>query len=205
MKPTLIQRLGNKTKEFSIDDTGLLLFVKSKESEKELYYPFEVICTSKATILDHNKTTLVIAYIFAIITIIVFIAGFFDPTVEIIAAPIWALISIVLFIYYYKTKKKKTYLQTTDNRTIEFVIEDGPHDTVDNFIHELINERNTYLISKYGNINRHLEYNPQLENLNWLLNARVISKAQYDEKIQELNALFNGNSGTKSIGFGIRN
>jgi len=69
-----------------------------------------------------------------------------------------------------------TYLYTTENKLIEFYSNIPSNTEVANFIENVINERNIYLLSKYGSINRNLEYAPQLDNLNWLLNTKAISK-----------------------------
>jgi hypothetical protein len=69
----------------------------------------------------------------------------------------------------------------------------------------MIHERNKYLASKYGQLNRNMEYGGQLENLNWLLNNRAITKEYYDQKVAELNALFHTNVGNNPIGFTTNN
>ncbi len=205
MHRTLNQKSGFKTSTFTIDDTGLLIKTKSKQNETELHFPFEQIKTNRATALDHNKGVLTLAFVFAGIALFVFILSLSDKTVEWIAVPIWVTISLVLFVVYFWTRAKKFYLQTTENRIIAFLANKTNLDEVNDFIEQLLIERNLYLVSKYGNLNRNLEFGPQLENLNWLLNNRAISKAKYDEKVQELNILFNSHLSNKPIGFSASN
>jgi hypothetical protein len=184
MNNSLTQKTGFKTSIFSIEDTGLLVQTKSKQNSSELHYPFEQIKTNRATGLDHNKGLLALACIFGGITLLVFIMSFTDPTIEKIATPLWGSISLVLFVIYFRTRQRKFYLQTTENKLIALVAKKNTTDTVNNFIEQLMAERNLYLVSKYANLSRNLEYAHQLENLNWLLNNRAFSKEKYDEKVQ---------------------
>ena len=205
MSKTLVQKSRFKTTTFTIEDTGLLISTNSKQHSTELHFPFERIRTNRATALDHNRGALTLAFIFAGIALLVFIMSFTDKTVEWIAVPLWATISLGLFVFYFRTRKKKLYLQTTENKVIEFLANKDTLDTVTVFVENVLTERNLYLISKYATLNRNLEYATQLDNLNWLLNNRAISKEKYDEKVQELNTLFNSHLTNKPIEFSASN
>lgn len=205
MSKTLVQKSRFKTTTFTIEDTGLLISTNSKQHSTELHFPFEQIRTNRATALDHNKGALTLAFVFAGITLLVFIMSFTDKTVEWIAVPLWATISLGLFVFYFSTRKKKLYLQTTENKVIEFLAKKDTFDIVNDFVENVLTERNLYLVSKYATLNRNLEYAAQLDNLNWLLNNRAISKEKYDEKVQELNMLFNSHLTNKPIGFSASN
>jgi hypothetical protein len=204
MEKTFTQKTAFRSTKFIIEDTGLLIQEKSKQNQTELHYPFEQIKTNRATVLDHNKSVLTLAVIFAGIALLVFIMSFSDKTVEAIAAPLWLSVSALLFLVYFKTKRKKLFLQT-ENKPIQFLADKSNFEIANNFIEQLLAERNLYLVSKYAKLNRNLAFGPQLDNLNWLLNNRAISKVQYDEKVQELNFLFNGHLGNKPIGFSTNN
>ncbi len=73
------------------------------------------------------------------------------------------------------------------------------------FIDLLIKKRNEYLDTRYGQPSKMLAYAPQLENFNWLVNARVINQQQYDEKVKLLNEFFNVNQHANKIGFSKNN
>ena len=205
MNKTLVQKSRLKTSTFTIEDTGLLISTSSKQNSTELHYPFEQIRTNRATALDHNKGALTLAFVFAGIALLVFIMSFTDKTVEWIAVPLWSTISLALFVFYFQTRKRKLYLQTTENKVIEFLVNKDTLETVNGFIENVLSERNMYLVSKYATLNRNLEYATQLDNLNWLLNNRAFSKEKYDEKVQELNTLFNSHLTNKPIGFSASN
>ncbi|MCU0336010.1 MAG: hypothetical protein MUF62_13380 [Chitinophagaceae bacterium] len=201
MSKTLVQKSRFTTTTFKIEDTGLFMSTKSKQKSTELHYAFEQIKTNRATVLDHNKGALILAFVFAGIALLVFFMALTDKTVEREAVPIWATISIGLFVFYFLTKKRKVYLQTTENKAIEFLANNDNLDTINDFIENVLTERNLYLVSKYATLNRNLEYVTQFDNLNWLLNHRAISKEKYDEKVQELNSLFDSHLTKKPIGF----
>ncbi|OIQ97371.1 hypothetical protein GALL_206310 [mine drainage metagenome] len=200
MGRTLIQQGTFKTLNFTIDDTGLQFHKKRRESNIELHFAFEQIKTNKASEIDHNKFLLVCANIAAFFFLLFFIMSFSDRTIEGSTIIFWLVTSLAIFIIYFFSRSKKIYLYTTENKLIEFYADKPNENEVNEFIEELLNERTTYLVSKYGNPNRNLEYAPQLDNLNWLLNVKAITKSTYDEKIRELNSLFN-NISNSPIGF----
>lgn len=205
MPQQLIQKSGLKTISFIIEDTGLLKKIKSKQVESEQHFPFEQIGTNRATLLDHNKGMFTIGIILAGIALITLISDLAGQDVEKMATPLWATFSAVFFVLYFRSRKKKLFLQMNDNRNIEFSAGKENLEEVSKFIENIISERNTYLISKYGLLNKNLDFSQQLENLNWLLNSRAISKKDYDLKVGELNALFSSSSGNNRIGFSSTN
>ncbi len=201
MTKKLIQKTTFKTIEFTIDDTGLLFHRKSKNSEAELHFSFEQIKTNKVTEVDHNKLLVVTASIAALVAIIAFGARFSDETILPSTIFIWACISTALFIFYFQSRNRKIYLYTSDNNVIAFFANKKDIIDTNEFIEQLFHDRNLYLVSKYGNPNRNLDYTFQLNNLNWLLDTKALSKSSYDEKFRELNALFNNNLSKNPIGF----
>jgi hypothetical protein len=196
----LIQKTRTRTLHFEIDDAGLLKKTIVKSGESEIHTPFEKITTNKSYVVEQNKISLVIGFLLLVVSIAVFITGFYDKNVERGAAAIWLLISAIAFYMYFKTRERKIFLITAENKLIEFYSDKPTPEAVSEFTNELIKKRNTYLNSKYGQPQKMLEYTPQLDNFNWLLNVRAISKLEYDEKVATLNAIFNNAAGNK-IGF----
>lgn len=201
----LTQKIGFKSITYTIVDTGLIRNIQSRSGSSEFHYPFEQIKTNKAFVTEQAKGALAVAGVFAGIAVFVFVLSFSDNTVEPIAVPLWLSISLIVFFYYFKTRVRKVYLQTTENVTLDFLATKPSKEDVEEFIQQLLAERNTYLLSKYGQLTRHLDYASQFDNLNWLLNNRVFTKQAYDDKIQELNKLFNMNLESKPIGFTTSN
>ncbi len=198
---TLTQKDHFQTFEFTIDDAGLLKKIRLKHGESEFHTPFEKITGNKIYIVQDSKLAMVLGVGFAILSLILFISSFSDKDIEKAAAPIWLAASLISFLVYVKTKKRKLFLNTSENQTIEFYNNKPSREEVDAFIKELIAQRNDYLNTKYGQPSKRLEFGQQIDNFNWLLNTRVISRGEYDEKVNTLNAMFNITPGDNKIGF----
>lgn len=198
---TLEQISKSNTFIFEIDDAGLFRKVINKKSETEFHIPFEKISSNRSFVNLENKNGLWIGLAFLLLTIVLFVLSFKDNSIEKGSSAIWLTASVICFIVYFNSKEKKVLLFTTENKSIEFIGDNPSREIVDEFINELIKERNTNLNSKYGQPTKLLEFTPQLENFNWLLNTRVISKAEYEQKVSALNSLFNSNSSNNQIGF----
>jgi hypothetical protein len=201
MTKTLHQKTAFQIVEFTIEDSGLLKRVIKKGGMSEFNFPYEKLTSNRAFILEASRPLLGFSIFFFVLSVIVFIAWGYNANVSDSAAPFWLVVSIVLFVAYYFTRAKKVYINTTDNQPIVLYSDKPGKEEVDTFIEALMAERNTYLFSKYGQLTRHLEYAPQLENLNWLLNNKVITKSKHDEKVKELNTLFDNPRATAPIGF----
>jgi hypothetical protein len=181
---------------FNIEDAGIVKKTSSKNGVSELHYSFESITNNKVCALEDNKALLVIATIMAVISIISFAYDGMD-----FSALICFALSGLLYYLYYKTRVKKLYVSTSDGQPLFFVADNPNLEEVAAFVDAVYAARNVYLLSKYSNLTKHVDYASQLNNLNWLLNNRVLSKGQYDQKIEELNSLFNSPLGNKPIGF----
>ena len=198
---TLTQKDHFQTFDFTIDDAGLLKTIRLKHGESEFHTPFEKITGNKIYLVEDSKLAMVLGAGFALLSLILFISSFSNTDIEKVAAPIWLAASVISFLVYVKTKKRKLFLKTSENQTIEFYNDKPSREEVDAFIKELIEHRNDYLNTKYGQPSKRLEFGQQIENFNWLLNTRVISRVEYDEKVNTLNAMFNITPGENKIGF----
>ena len=176
MSPQLTEKKGAKSTTFIIEDTGLLIKTIAGTNETEQHFPFEQIGTDRATFLYHNKGMLTMGFVFMGIGLFTLISDLAGQSVEAIATPLWISISVVLFAFYFRTRKKTFVLQTTDNKNITFYANSENPEAPNTFIEQIIAERNIYLVSKYGILNKNLDFGHQLENLNWLLNNRALSK-----------------------------
>jgi hypothetical protein len=198
---TLEQISKSNKFNFEIDDAGLLKKVKTNKSESEFHIPFEKITGNRSFVSLENKNGLWIGLAFLALSITLFAISFKYNSVEKESSIIWLFVAIICFIVYLTSKEKKILLFTTENKTIEFLGDKPSREAVDEFINEVIKERNIILNSKYGQPSKLLEFTPQLDNFNWLLNSRVISKVEYDQKVISLNSLFNANTSNTQIGF----
>lgn len=63
--------------------------------------------------------------------------------------------------------------------------------TVEEFYEQLIDSRNSYLKANYAVIDATLNHENYLKNLKWLKSINVLSKAEYESKLSELNEIQN--------------
>jgi hypothetical protein len=200
---TLSQKKRFKHFEFEIADSGLVKKVIHKNGESKFTIPFEKISNNQSIITYQQKSALWIGLSLSALSLLLFWASFNKKNeIEPFASLIWLVIGGGLLGYYFFGKEEKLLLYMTDNQSIEFIADMPSKEEVAEFIQKLSAERNLSLVSKYGRPSRFMDYSPQFDNLNWLLNAGVISKAEYDEKIVTLNSIFKIASSEKAqIGF----
>ena len=66
------------------------------------------------------------------------------------------------------------------------------------YANEIISASENYLLKKYSKVDRTLPIEPQLENIQYLLNREIIT----EEKFESLKIQLLGTENKKSIGFG---
>jgi hypothetical protein len=195
----------NKTVTYSISDTGLVRRIKLNRSESEFHFTFEQLSTNRLSVDSKNDVLLLVAGGVGGFGMLMMFSIMGDDMRNVIAASTMLIPGVALFFVYLFTRRRKIRLLTTDHHPIDFDVKKHSIDKVNDFIDILFKERNEYLSSKYGIPTRNLDYAVQLNNFNWLLSTRAISKQAYDDKIKELNALFGSTASTKPIGFNIGN
>lgn len=105
---------------------------------------------------------------------------------------------------YFITYKRARYITNPGNSNpIELFSNKPDVAAVDNFIEEILSRRKIFLLQRFGQLNKNLSYEPQYYNLSWLLDNYVINKEEYDQKLQELNAMYPATPTIK--GFTIEN
>lgn len=201
MSNEFFQELYGQKQKFTIDETGLHISISSRQNSTEKHIPFENILINRTSQFTHNTTALLIGIVVFVTSIILFISFFRNGNVGMDAGTFWMLVSTGIFIYYYRSRSRKMYLSNSDGSYIIFIYEKKNQNQVDNFINQIIQKRNKYLTEKYTTLNKHLSFASQHDNLNWMLNIKVISKEQFDKSILELNKLYGGNQGQSPIGF----
>lgn len=80
---------------------------------------------------------------------------------------------------------------------IQIEAENPDKETVDKFLHVLDLEKRKYVINKYGNVDKDLPIEPQLDQLIWLRNEDYID----DQKLEELKNKLLGKQKDAKIGF----
>ena len=163
--------------------------------------PYDKTTTTRSTETHQNKALLIFGCAASLAGIISLLASLSDSDIAPGIIIFWILVGAGLLTAYFVTRADKTYLYTTDNTAFIFYNNKPSLEEVDTFITEVINTRNEQLLLKYGMPNKNLPYASQLENLNWLLNIQAITLNDYNDKVAQLNNIFNTTSGKSSIGF----
>jgi hypothetical protein len=184
MSHTLVQKTGPVTVTYTLEDSGLLVRTQANRKFSEIAFSFEQLRTNRTTIVKH-QVGLLIAFCFTSFVALLAIASNAGSYIG-----LWIAIASVFGICYFKTRTQVLVVQTTEEVPLEFHAVAREMQAAEAFLELVFAARTVYLISRWGKISPHLEYNGQLENLNWLLSNRIMPKEQYDEKIAELDALF---------------
>ncbi len=194
--------------KYIIEDTGIRLIKKRIASSSDTFVDFEDI-GSKIIIEKSRKLLwLIISVLFIVIAISVFISRLNGGKVGNSAEIFHISTSIFFLIVYLVTKKNIIYLtQSNNSNAIEFIGTKRYKKNVDDFIKELLQRRDKYLVDKYSTLNEFLPYDQQYNNLVWLYNLKLLTKEQLNVKINELDKIefrtvnLNNSGLTKIIGF----
>ena len=194
--------------KYATEDTGLRLIKKRIASSSETFVDFEDI-GSKIIIEKSRKLLwLIISLLFLVIAISVFVKRLNGGNVGNGAEIFHISTSMFFLIVYLITKRNIIHLTQSDNtNAIEFIGTKRYKKNVDDFIKELLQRRDKYLVDKYSTLNEFLPYDQQYNNLVWLFNLKLLTKEQLNIKINDLDKIeFRivnlTNSGlTKIIGF----
>ena len=172
--------------KYVIEDTGLRLITKRIASSSETFVDFEDI-GSKIIIEKSRKLLwLIISLIFLVIAISVFVKRLNGGNVGNGAEIFHISTSLFFLIVYLVTKRNIIHLTQSDNtNAIEFIGTKRYKKNVDDFIKELLQRRDRYLVDKYSTLNEFLPYDQQYNNLVWLYNLKLLTKEQLNIKINE--------------------
>ncbi len=111
-------------------------------------------------------------------------------------------ISIAGIAAYLITFNKKVVLANSGNiNPIYFLKIKSDKIALNDFIAKIVAKRKSYLLEKYGTLNEKLSYEHQFINLKLLLNNNTLDRSEYDEKLMELEELFQPTSVLRRFSF----
>ncbi|UOU98818.1 hypothetical protein MUU74_02440 [Chryseobacterium daecheongense] len=195
----LIQKRPFHKREFEILDSKLRFKESRFGNENELYIPYENILGSKSSFKKTESWFIVFGIFFTLLTVLTIVWYFEDGDVDPEAPVIWGCISLILFYFSYKMKENSWRIGLINNESI-MMFKNRPNEMdVEQFFNELIEKRNSFLLNNYGFIDRNLSYERQYNNLEWLRSRNVLTPEEFEERRQQLKALFEINS--NRIGF----
>ncbi len=184
MLHTLVQKTGPVTATYTIQDSGLLVRTQANTKFSEILFAFEQLRTNRTTLIRHQAGLLAA---FCLLGFISFLAVVSDAGSQ---SGVWMAIAAVLGVWYFKTRHKVLVVQTTEDVPLEFRASARELQEAEAFLEQVFAARAVYLISRWGKVSPHLEYAGQFENLNWLLTNGVLPKELYNQRLAELDALF---------------
>jgi len=173
---------------YIIEETGIRLIKKRMASTSDTFVDFEDI-GSKIIIEKSRKLIwLILSLLFLVFAILVFVKRLNGGHVGNGAELFNITTSLFFLVVFFLTKKNIIYLTQSDNtNAIEFIGTKRYKQKVDDFIKELLQRRDKYLIEKYSSINEFLPYSQQYNNLVWLYNLKLLTKEELNKKINELD------------------
>ncbi len=105
----------------------------------------------------------------------------------------WPVLATGLIVSYFLLQRKVFFLKTFTGKNIGFSIKNNELEVAD-FVNSLFEKRNSYLKAMYGTANAQLSYDGQYSNFSILLRDSIITESEYQEKIDQLNAIFERSS-----------
>jgi len=173
---------------YIIEETGIRLIKNRIASSADTFVDFEDI-GSKIIIEKSRKLIwLILSLLFLVFAILVFVKRLNGGHVGNGAELFHITTSLFFLVVFFLTKKNIIYLTQSDNtNAIEFIGTKRYKQKVDDFIKELLQRRDKYLIEKYSSINEFLPYSQQYNNLVWLYNLKLLTKEELNKKINELD------------------
>ncbi len=104
------------------------------------------------------------------------------------------IFSLVCFFIAVQFKKRIVTIQTFEENNIELYFTENNKHKIKEFANNIIKSSNSFLLEKYGKIDKNLPIEPQLENLYFLRNREIISNSEFEELKSKLY-------GVRTVGF----
>jgi len=178
--------------DFEIQKSSLKIERRNMFDAIEYEIPFEFI-HNKIKIQTIINNNLIIVGAFFILFSLLFQIGPNDE-LTIIFFSIGLLFIIVSFI----NRKKVVTMTTLDGNKIELYFTNQNKEEVVEYAHSIIKASDNFLLHKFSKIDRLLPIEPQIDNIQFLLNREIIS----EEKFETLKNQILGKENQTSIGFG---
>jgi len=148
--------------------------------EYEVYY--ENIENKKTVIEEVNNGLVAISSVIFIVGLLYLFGSYYK-----IALPLM-LFSIVLIITIFNTKQRIIRIKNSSGANIQMFFDKSNENEVRDFADEIISHTNSYLLNKYGKIDKDLPFENQFSNIEYLRNRNVINEEKYQQlKNQLLN------------------
>ncbi|WP_165748749.1 hypothetical protein [Cellulophaga sp. Z1A5H] len=184
----LTQIIGSQKKEFElIKETELLIKEKYLLSSKEKTIDIESIGHQKLIETHSRKGLNIIGSCFVLVALTCWITPFFNenPNDE-LDVLIWGgIFMLVLGITCFKAPMDNTLTLSGGYVNLRFFLDSPSKKEVEIFVDTLIKLSKEKIKAKYSRIDADLPEETFMNQLNWLLNNKLISENEYTEKKNE--------------------
>ena len=102
----------------------------------------------------------------------------------------WPGLTLLFLATYFFLQPKVYFLKTFTGKYIRFRIKKNEIE-IATFVKSVIKRRNEYIKLRYGTPSPHLSYDSQFSNFNIMARENILTDQECQEKIEELNKLFN--------------
>jgi hypothetical protein len=110
----------------------------------------------------------------------------------------WPTLSLLLIVSYFFLQPKVYFIKTFTGKYIKFKVKKNELE-ISEFVNKIIEKRNEYLRLKYGTPSIYLSYDSQFSNFNIMARENIITAQECQQKIEELNKLFNQTTPVKTF------
>jgi hypothetical protein len=188
---------------FKFTDDGLRVRYRNMMKTHEYELKYEEIGTKVVDFRGGVRAWLVTTLILSVLAVIIYISRINGGDVGNGAELFYISFALVCLICYICTFKKACYLSKSNNvNAIEFLSKRPTEKDLENFINQILSRRKSFLMVRYGQLNKNISYESQYNNLNWLLDNDVLDQNAYNEKMGELDELFPSTTVIKGFTFG---
>lgn len=196
----LIQRKFFSRQEFTLNEDSLNVKLSNLTSAEEINIPYEEIDTSKISSRKEADNLMLLITVFMMI---VFIVNLFSPQIEGDESKsglktFFFIVTFLCAVITYLKYKSVIFIPTSFNGQLELHTDNPTKDKFESFVKSLSKRIDDYLLVKYGTIDLDLPKEPQLANIAWLKERKIISQEQF----VELKAQLKGKDATNNpVGF----
>jgi len=187
-------------RSFRFTDDKLFYTISGIGKENEVAIPFEQITGEKVSYKISIRTLLALSLTLYVIATIIPMVHFLNRDTETLTIIALVILATALLISYLFTRYNLWKIELVSGYFILFDKKAPSTEETNNFIESMYEARNTYLIENYGNIDKNLSYEGQLENIKWLKAVGAFSKDDFLQKYEELKNTINPDN--FGIGFG---
>jgi hypothetical protein len=182
---------GLSTTEIEFLISGLKMSKKSVFEFVEYEIPFEQISNKKKVQSTISDGMLISAVIFMIFGILVFLGSEFE------GGFFMMVIALILTIWTFLRRIRVITVHTFTDQDIKLYFNRANKEEVMDLANTIISHSNSFLLRKYGKVDRALAIEPQIENLQFLRNREILDEDQYEALKDQLL----GRASKVSIGY----